>query len=284
MPDFPIIDAHVHLFDPATFPLSWLSGVPASKKAHGPGDLDRASAPVTVDGIVFVEVDVDDPRYLDESRWVEGHAETDSRIKALVGGMPLEKGPAIEADIAEYAKLPHARGVRRLMQKHADQPGWSLQPDFVAAMKLLPKYGLSFDLCIFHNQMRETISLVEQCPEVSFMLDHIGKPGIKDGLTQPWRSEMRELAALPNVECKISGVVTEADHKNWTYDQVAPYVAHSIETFGFDRVAFGGDWPVSALATGYADWVAVVDRVVAGASAEEIRKLYRDNAIRFYRM
>ena len=284
MPDFPIIDAHVHLFDPAAFPYAWLDGVPAINKRHVTADLDRLAAPVKVDGIVFVEVDVDDPRYLDEARWVEGLATSDSRIKALVAGMPLEQGTSIEADIAEYARLPHARGVRRLMQKHADEPGWSVQPDFVAAMKLLPKYGLSFDLCIFHNQMRETISLVEQCPEVSFMLDHIGKPGISDGLTQPWRSEMRELAALPNVMCKISGVVTEADHKSWTYDQVAPYVAHSIETFGFDRVAFGGDWPVSELATRYSDWVAVVDRVVAGASADEVRKLYRDNAIRFYRM
>jgi L-fuconolactonase len=132
--------------------------------------------------------------------------------------------------------------------------------------------------------LAETIKLVEQCPDVSFMLDHIGKPGIREGLTQPWRSEMRDLAALPNVECKISGVVTEADHKSWTYDQVAPYVAHAIETFGFDRVAFGGDWPVSELATPYADWVAVVDRVIAGASEAEQRKLYRDNAIRFYRM
>jgi len=284
VPDFPIIDAHVHLFDPAVFPYAWLGGVPAINKAHGPADLDRLAAPVKIDGLVFVEVDVDDPRYLDEARWVEDLAAGDSRIRALVAGMPLEKGVAIEADIAEYAKLPHARGVRRLMQKHADEPGWSLAPDFVAALKLLPRYGLSFDLCIFHNQMRETIDLVAQCPEVSFMLDHIGKPGIRDGLSEPWRSQIRELAALPNVMCKISGVVTEADHKAWTYDQVAPYVAHAIETFGFDRVAFGGDWPVSELATRYADWVGVVDRVVAGAGDADVRKLYRDNAIRFYRM
>jgi L-fuconolactonase len=284
VPDFPIIDAHVHLFDPANLPYAWLDGVPAIKKAHLPADFDRLTAPVKVDGLVFVEVDVDDPRYLDEARWVETLAESDRRVRALVAGMPLEQGVAIEPDIAEYAKLPHARGVRRLMQKHADEPGWSLHPYFIAALKLLPKYGLSFDLCIFHNQMAETIKLVEQCPDVSFMLDHIGKPGIREGLTQPWRSEMRDLAALPNVECKISGVVTEADHKSWTYDQVAPYVAHAIETFGFDRVAFGGDWPVSELATRYADWVAVVDRVIAGASEAEQRKLYRDNAIRFYRM
>jgi len=245
--------------------------------------IDRLTAPVKVDGIVFVEVDVDDPRYLDEARWVEKTAESDPRVRGMVAGMPLEKGVSIESDIAEYSKLPRARGVRRLIQKHSE-PGWCLRPDFVAAVKLLPKYRLSFDICIFHPQMRDTIELVRRCPDVSFILDHIGKPGIKDGITQPWRSEMRELAELPNVICKISGVVTEADHKNWTYDGVAPYVAHSIETFGFDRVAFGGDWPVSELAARYADWVAIVDRVVSGASEAEKRKLYRDNAIRFYRL
>lgn len=284
MPDFPIIDAHVHLFDPETLPYGWLRGAPAINKAHLPADFDRLTAPVKVDGIVFVEVDVDDPRHLDEARWVEETADSEPRVRALVAGMPLERGVSIESDIATYAKLPRARGVRRLIQKHDREPGWCLQPDFVAAVRLLPKYGLTFDLCIFHSQMADTIELVRRCPEVGFILDHIGKPGIRDGLTQPWRSEMRELAELPNVICKVSGVVTEADHKNWTYDQVAPYIAHSIETFGFDRVAFGGDWPVSELATRYADWVAVVDRVIAGASEAEQRKLYRDNAIRFYRM
>ena len=284
MPEFPIIDSHVHLYDPSNLSYAWLSGVPQINAAHLPADFDRLTAPVEVDGIVFVEVDVDDPRHLDEARWVESLAEREPRIRGMVAGMPLEQGTSIEADLATYAELPRARGVRRLIQKYAGEPGWCLRPDFVAAVKLLPRYGLSFDLCIFHSQLADTIKLVRQCPEVSFILDHIGKPGIKDGITQPWRSEMRELAELPNVICKISGVVTEADHKTWNYDQVAPYVGHAIETFGFDRVAFGGDWPVSELAARYADWVAVVDRVVAGASEADRRKLYRDNAIRFYRL
>ena len=284
MPDFPIIDAHVHLYDPSGLPYTWLAGVPPINKPHLPADFDGLTAPVKIDGIVFVEVDVDDPRYLDEARWVEKTALSDPRVLGMVAGMPLEKGVSIEGDIAEYAKLPHARGVRRLIQKHASEPGWCLRPDFIAAVKLLPKYGLSFDICIFHSQMRDTIELVRRCPDVSFILDHIGKPGIKDGITQPWRSEIRELAGLPNVICKISGAITEADHKNWTEDQVAPYVAHAIDTFGFDRVAFGGDWPVSELAVRYSDWVAMVDRIVAKASDAEKRKLYRDNAIQFYRL
>ncbi len=132
--------------------------------------------------------------------------------------------------------------------------------------------------------MADAIELVRRCPEVNFILDHIGKPGIKAGLREPWWSQMRELARLPNVICKVSGVVTEADRANWTYDEVAPYVAHAIDSFGFDGVAFGGDWPVMGLATRYPDWVAMVDRVTAGASAEELRQLYRDTAIAYYRL
>ncbi len=154
MPDFPIIDAHVHLYDPSGLPYAWLAGAPPINKPHLPADFDGLTAPVKIDGIVFVEVDVDDPRYLDEARWVEKTALSDPRVLGMVAGMPLEKGVSIEGDIAEYAKLPHARGVRRLIQKHAGEPGWCLRPDFVAAVKLLPKYGLSFDICIFHSQMR----------------------------------------------------------------------------------------------------------------------------------
>jgi L-fuconolactonase len=119
---------------------------------------------------------------------------------------------------------------------------------------------------------------------VRFVIDHIAKPGIRAGLSEPWRTQMRTMAAEPNVVCKISGVVTEADHAAWTYDQVAPYIAHTIECFGFSRVMFGGDWPVSELATNYPRWVAVVDRVTAGTSETDLRKLYRDTAIGFYHL
>jgi L-fuconolactonase len=284
LPDFPIVDAHVHLYDPEKLSYLWMAAVPLLNKRHDPSYYDERRAPVKIEGMVFVEVDVAEGLHLDEARYVAEVGRGEPRLKALVASMPLEKGTSVEPDLAIYAAMPLARGVRRLIQGHVAEPGWCLRPDFVAAVKLLPKYNLTFDLCIYHPQMADTIALVRRCPEVRFILDHIGKPGIKAGLREPWWSEMRELATLPNVICKISGVVTEADHQNWTYDQVAPYVAHAIECFGFDRVAFGGDWPVAELAIRYAEWVAMVDRVTAGASEEELRKLYRDNAIRFYRL
>ena len=132
--------------------------------------------------------------------------------------------------------------------------------------------------------MPNVIKMVEQCPEVRFVLDHIGKPGIKAGIFDPWRQQLKELASHQNVHCKISGVTTEADHKNWTREQLKPYIAHTIETFGFDRIMYGGDWHVSELAGTYPQWVEIVDWVTEGCTPEEKRKLFRDNAISFYRL
>jgi L-fuconolactonase len=283
VPGFPIIDSHVHIYDPAFLVYDWMRNVPRLNKPHLTADFTRLTAGVEVDKIVFVEVDVAAGQHLDEARWVEHQAQTDSRLCGMVASMPLEKGLAVEADLATYSEIAIARGARRLIQSHAE-PGWCLRKPFIEGLKLLPKYGLTFDLCLFHPQLGEVIQLVRLCPEVKFIVDHIAKPGIKTGLTEPWQSQMRILAKMPNVWCKISGVVTEADHSIWTAEQVMPYITHAIDCFGFDRILFGGDWPVSELATTYKGWVDLVDRVIAGSSEAEIRKLYRGNAIEFYRL
>ena len=258
--------------------------IPLLNRRHGPEDFSERTAGVDVDKLVFVEVDVALGKHLDEARWVAETAGADQRIRAIVASIPLENGTAAEADIVAFAAMPLARGVRRLIQPHVGEPGWCLKQDFVDGIRLLPKYGLSFDICILHPQIGDTIELVRRCPDVSFILDHIGKPGIKAGLREPWWSGIGELARLSNVICKISGVVTEADHAAWTYDEVAPYIAHAIDCFGFDRVAFGGDWPVCELAAGYSAWVDLLDRVTAGTPEPDLRKLYRENAARFYRL
>ena len=284
MPDFPLIDAHVHLYDPGAIRYAWMQNEPRLNSRHASAEFTAAICHLVVEKLIFVEVDAAPGEELAEARWVAAASHEDVRIQGMVGSIAVEKGAAAEHDLIEFCKLPHARGVRRLIQGHVKEPGWCLKPDFVAGVQAVGRHGLSFELGIVHPQMVDAIELVRRCPEVHFMLDHIGKPGIRDGLREPWWSEMRTLAALPNVVCKVSGVVTEADHRAWTYDQVAPYIAHAIECFGFDRVVFGGDWPVMELATAYPDWVAVVDRVTAGASRSDLRKLYRDNAARHYRL
>ncbi len=284
MPEFPIVDAHVHLYDPAAIDFPWMKSVPKLDRPYLPKDFGTLTAAVDVEMMVFVEVDAAPGQNLREAEWVAGQAETEPRLRGMVASIPLEKGEAARADLDAYAKIGIARGVRRLIERHADEPGWALEDDFVAGVRLLPEYGFTFDLCLYHPQLAEVTELCRRCPDVRFVIDHIAKPGIRDGLTEPWRMDMRSIAGLPNVMCKISGVVTEADHANWKEADVVPYIAHAIDCFGFDRVMFGGDWPVSELASSYLRWVEVVDAVVAGASEAERRKLYRDNAIAFYRL
>jgi L-fuconolactonase len=283
MIDFPIIDSHIHLLDQRRFGYSWAAGAPKLKRDWTPDDLAAYAKPYQIEGLVFVEVDVDMPQYLDEAEWVESLARKDNRVKGCVACLPLEKGKAVEADMAKIAKLSVIRGVRRLIQNQPD-PDYVLRPAFLEALKLLPKYNLLFDICIFHHQLPNVLEMVRRCPEVSFVLDHIAKPGIKAGLVEPWRRHIRELAGLPNVVCKLSGVTTEADHAAWTREQLRPYIDHVIESFGADRVIYGGDWPVSELAGTYAQWVETLDWATSGMSAAEKRKLFRDNAIKTYRL
>jgi L-fuconolactonase len=283
MPDFPIVDAHVHLADPKRFGYAWTKSAPVLNRTVLPADLLKAAAPVQIEKFVFVEVDVDMPQHVAEAEWIDGLAKTEPKLAGMVAALPLERGDAVAGDLEKIAGLKAARGIRRLIQNQAD-PDFFNQPKFIEGLKLLPKYDLVFDICIFHHHLPNAIEMVRQCPEVRFVLDHIAKPAIKAGISDPWRRHMKELAALPNVTCKISGVSTEADHGNWTREQLKPYIAHAIDTFGFERCMFGGDWHVLELAGTYPQWVAVVDWVVEGASAEEKRKLYRDTAIRTYRL
>jgi L-fuconolactonase len=283
VPDFPIVDSHVHLCNPSRFGYDWTKNAPSLKRSVLPADFFQAAAPMKIDRFVFVEVDVNFPQHLDEAEWIADLARSDKRLAGMVAALPLERGKAIAGELDRLRQHKILRAVRRLIQNQPD-PDFCIRPDFIDGLKLLAKHDLAFDICVLHHQMPNAIKMVRQCPEVRFVLDHIGKPGIKAGIFDPWRQHLKEMASLPNVHCKISGVSTEADHKNWTREQLKPYIAYTIDTFGFDRIMYGGDWHVLELAGSYPDWVGIVDWVVEGASAEEKRKLFRDNAIDFYRL
>jgi L-fuconolactonase len=283
LPDFPIVDSHVHLLDPERFGYAWTAGAPSLKRKAGPADLFKAAAPVKIESFVFAEVDVDYPQHLAEAAWVQELADSEPKLKGLVAALPLEKGAAVAPEIETLRQHRTMRGVRRLIQNQKD-PDFCIKPDFIAGLKLLAPHDFSFDICVFHHHLPNVIKMVEKCPEVRFVLDHIGKPAIKAGIRDPWREQMKTLASHRNVFCKISGVANEPDHAGWTREQLKPYIAHAIECFGFERCMYGGDWHVMELAIAYPEWVSVVDWVVEGASAAEKQKLFRETAIDFYRL
>jgi L-fuconolactonase len=284
MIQFPIVDTHLHLWDTNHLRYPWLEDVPLLNKPYLLDDYKRAVEPVQVKKMVFLQCEVDPAQFMAEAEWVAKLAqEQDPRIQGIVPWAPLEKGDAARADLEKLADNPLIKGIRRIIQFEPDIE-FCLRPDFVAGVQALADYNLSFDICIAHPQMANTIKMVEQCPKVLFILDHIGKPDIKNQLFEPWKTELRRLAELPNVWCKMSGLVTEADHQNWTPEDLKPYINHVLQCFGFDRVLYGGDWPVAYQATAYPRWVETLAWAVQGSSGHELHKLFHDNAIEFYRL
>ncbi len=283
MPAFPVIDSHVHLYDPAVLPYGWLSGDAVLDRRRALADFDAACGPVAVAGLVFVEVSVDRGHHREEAALVQSWADADPRIAAMVAHAPVERGEAVEEELAALSRHRGLRGIRRLIQGEVD-PGICLTPDFIAGVRAVGRAGLSFDLCVKHWGLVFAAELARRCPGTSFVLDHIGKPGIAHGLREPWWSELRAIAALPNVACKLSGVMTEADHAGWTKDQIVPYVAHAIDCFGFGRLMYGSDWPVAELTHRIPQWVALLDEVTHGCSQDELHALFRGTAARVYRL
>jgi L-fuconolactonase len=283
MPHFPIVDTHLHLWDLGRLRYPWLASVPALNRSHLIADYRAACGAVAVAKMVFLQCECEPAQAGDECDWVTEVARVDPRLRGMVAWAPLERGEGAMPALERVAANPLVKGVRRIIQFEADQE-FCLRPEFVRGVKLLPRFGLTFDLCINHRQLANTIRLVRQCPEVTFILDHIAKPDIKAGCLDPWRSELRELAALPNTWCKLSGLATEADPARWTAADLRPYIDHVMTCFGPDRVIFGGDWPVSTQATDYPRWVETVDWALAGCTPDELHRVYVRNAEAFYRV
>ncbi len=284
MIDFPIIDTHVHLWNPDRFRMAWLDGNELLNQPYDYSQFRQHSSQNSLEAFVYVEVGVEPAYAFLEAQWVANLAQQEVNLKGIVAAAPLEDGERLRYYLQALTALgPQIKGVRRLLQDEAD-PAFCLQPGFVEGVRLLPEFGLSFDLCIRHYQLPAVIELVKRCPETNFILDHIAKPDIRHGLSDPWQEHISELATRPNVVCKISGLVTEADHQNWTEADLVPYVNHVLAAFGEERVLFGSDWPVALLASDYTRWVQTLDNLTAGLSAEARGKLWAGNARRFYRL
>lgn len=278
---FPIVDAHLHIWDTRHLPYSWLNDVPALNKSHLVEDFRAASSGVEIEQLVFVQAEVDATHFVEEAEWVAAQMKVDPRIVAQVPWAPLEKGTAAAEDLDRLVQIDGVRGIRRIIQ-FEDDLEFCLRPDFIEGVRLLPKYGLSFDICIDHRHMANTIEFARRCPDVPMVLDHIGKPAVAYGQMQPWADQIRELASLDHVFLKMSGVATEADHVNWTKEELRPYMETALEAFGPARTMFGGDWPVSTQAIAYPEWIETLLWALGDMSEDDLRRLFRDTAKSFY--
>jgi len=278
-----IVDSHVHFWNPQAFRYPWLDDLPVLNRAFLPETFSQASAGAGVAKMVFVECGREVSESLQEVDWVSGLAKADPRLCAIVAHASLENGSAARAELDSLAGRPLVKGVRRLLQGEPEA-GFCLWDGFVAGVKLLAEYAFTFDLCIRHDQLRAVTELVRRVPEVNFVLDHFGKPPVREATVEPWAADLKALGKLSNVSCKISGLTTEADWAIWSPAELRPYFDTVLEAFGFDRILFGGDWPVCTLATDYQRWIETVAGFVDEASPDERDKLFRSNAERIYRI
>ena len=284
MPDISIVDAHVHLWEPSMFPMPWLKEVPMLNRPLGLTEYNEQTAGLPISGMVYVEVDVAPQFALLEAEYVVTLATHDPRLQGIVASAPVQYGEQVRTYLDALQKLgPLIKGVRRNLQGEVD-PDYCLHTSFIQGVQLLAEYGYSFDICIRHEQLPAVTELVRRCPNVTFILDHCGKPNIREQVLEPWRMDLEYLAMLPNVCCKLSGLITEADVQVWQFADLLPYVAHALTVFGEQRILFGGDWPVLLQAGSYKGWFSTVTQLLTDLPEAVRHAIWRENAIRYYRL
>lgn len=277
-----IVDTHQHLWDLDLFRYSWLDSVPSLNRSFRIDDYLGATGGLNVVKSVHLEADVDEPYMLDETLHLLRLADLPGNpLQAIVASARPENAdfPSHLAKISGYRRV---KGIRRVLHT---QPDFLAQGQgFIENVASLAGFGLSFDICVLARQLPVAINLVSHCPKVTFILDHCGVPSVKDGALDPWRLHIAQLAAFPNVLCKISGLVAYADPKHWTSEDLRPYVQHAITTFGWDRVMFGSDWPVCTMPASFQQWVEALMSITKDAGIANQQKLFHDNAVRVYRL
>lgn len=276
------VDAHVHFWDPAHLPYPWLAEVPAIADRHTPAELAIEAAGDPPDAIVFVESAVAPIHARDEIRWVEAMAGA-PRVAAVVAQVAVDRDGETEAALAALGAHTMVRGIRHIIQGHPE-PDYAIRRSFVQGVERVGMRGWTFDLCVAHTQLASCVELARACPGTTFILDHAGKPDVRRGQLDPWRGQIAALGRLPNVVCKLSGLVTEADPATWTTAVLRPYVDHLLSCFGPQRLLFGSDWPVVNLTGGYGRWLAAARELLEPLPAAARAAVLSDNARRIYRL
>lgn len=271
------IDAHQHfwIFDPVRD--SWISDeMHVIKRDFLPHDLEPHLLFNSIDGCVAVQADQSET----ETLFLLDLAKKNQMIKGVVGWVDLFS-PGIVERLEHYKQFETLKGFRHVLQGDPRRD-LMLSPEFTRGIKALAKYGYTYDILIFPDQLIYAEKLVAQFPDQLFVLDHIAKPNVKDRRDDGWHAGIRALAKHENVYCKVSGMVTEADWHHWQVDDFKQYIDTILESFGTKRIMFGSDWPVCQLAADYNRVVQLAHHYVSGFSIDEHEQFFGSNATWFY--
>ena len=269
-----IVDAHQHFWQVGRFDYPWMtSDLGVLYRDYLPSDVQSG-----VDQIVVVQAS----NSVAESRWLLGLADRYDFIAGVVGWVDLASTD-VDEQLAELTRHPKFKGVRHLVESEpADD--WLVQPAVISGLQRLAAHGLSYDLLVHTRHLRHARKVAERCHDLRLVIDHLAKPPIAKHGYDEWARELKSLAEYPNVYCKLSGLVTEANWNSWTMDDLRPYVEYALELFGPQRLMFGSDHPVCLLAASYERVLGSFQELLADLSQEDRNLIFAKNARTFYRL
>ncbi len=272
------IDSHQHFWEFDPIRDSWINNsMTKIRKDFLPEDLISILANNKIDGCIAVQAD----QSTQETKFLLDHAAKNSFIKGVVGWVDLCDGN-VKHTLEYHTKNPLFKGVRHIVQ--SEPKGFMLKESFQNGISKLKDFNLTYDILIYPKQLKEAIELVKKNPDQDFVLDHIAKPLIKNKEIADWSKGILEISSFKNVYCKLSGLVTEADWKNWSKSDFKDYLELVLNAFGIDRLMFGSDWPVCLLAANYSQVLNIIENFIEPLSDEEKRKIMGGNACKFYRI
>ena len=273
------IDAHQHYWNYDPIRHDWINeSMKVIRKDFLPTDLSIEMKKNGIDGTIAVQVDETD----EENYFLLKLAEENEFMKGIVGWMDLKTATA-EEQMQHWKKYSKIKGFRCIMQGKPDE--LYLKNDlFISQVKKLASYEFTYDLLVYHDQLPSLIRFVEKLPDNKMILDHLGKPDIKNREIKTWKENIKILGQHPGIFCKLSGLVTEANHNNWNYDDLMPYLEIASEAFGIERICFGSDWPVCLVAGSYTEVVGVIEQFSSQLNKDEKEKLFGANTMKFYNL
>lgn len=273
------IDAHQHFWIYNAERDAWINDdMAAIHRDFMPTDLAPVLRQSSIDGVISVQAS----QSPEETQLLVDLSTMYAMVKGVVGWVDLQ-GDNLAVELEEYKKTTIIKGFRHVIEGEED-PDFLMRPAFLSGIKQLTAHGYTYDLLIRPRHYASTLACVKANPEQVFILDHMAKPNIKTGDFDEWAAFITELASFPNVNCKISGLVTEADWKNWKPEDFVKYVDHAIASFGKERILYGSDWPVCLVAATYEEWVKLVDSLLVDFTDDEKKAFWGGNAVRIYKV
>jgi L-fuconolactonase len=274
------IDSHQHFWKADRSDYHWMSPtVPVLCRDYLPEDLRPWLVKNRIDKTILVQA----AQTTAETDFLLDLAIKNDFIAGVIGWLDMDS-PNFAAELELYSKKPKFLGVRPMLQDLPDDD-WILRPRVMDSLKLIAERDIPFEFLTYTRHLPYVLKVLKAIPNLRAVVDHISKPEIKNNKLDPWRSLMAEVAEHPNIYCKLSGMITEADHKSWTAEDLRPYVEHIWKCFGFERVMFGSDWPVCLLAGSY-DQVISALQTILKPHLDERREvaIFGGNAARFYKL